>query len=157
MAKVYLLLGTDLGNKETNLQEAVSLLEQKAGKVVQLSSVYESEAWGFESKTTFYNQAVCIETDLQPEQLLEVCLAIETELGRERTGGGYQSRIIDIDILLYGTVRIETDHLTIPHPKLPNRLFALLPLVEINTADVIETMIADCNDEIIPRLLQRAL
>ncbi len=126
----YLLLGTNLGNKKLNLQQALSLLEQDAGPVVKASACYETLPWGVTEQPTFWNRVLCIQTTLSPVQLLPAIHVIEQALGRERRSR-WTERIIDIDILYYDTVILETDNLVIPHPQLQNRRFTLIPLVEI--------------------------
>ena len=115
-------------------------MEERIGRVVGSSSQRESEAWGFEAAEPFLNQAFAFETTLPAEQVLETLLDIERELGRNREseyqqkilrGEVYASRIIDLDILLYGEERIVTPHLQIPHPRLLQREFALAPLEEL--------------------------
>ena len=103
MAKVYVGLGTNLGNKEENLRTAVYLINRKIGKVISLSSFYETAAWGFVSEHTFLNAAACIETTLSPTDILHFTQEIEREMGRKQKSvqGVYSDRPIDIDILLY--------------------------------------------------------
>lgn len=133
MAKVYLGLGTNLGNKEANLHTAITLITQKIGKVLSLSSFYETTAWGFTSEHTFLNAAACIETRLTPLEILHLTQHIEQELGRTKksTDGGYSDRSIDIDILLYDNLILHTPELTIPHPLMTERSFVMEPLTEI--------------------------
>jgi 2-amino-4-hydroxy-6-hydroxymethyldihydropteridine diphosphokinase len=115
------------------LHDARTLLATQAGVIVVQSDCYESEPWGFEAATWFINQAVQIETRLTPEQLLHTIQDIEQQLGRVRTApsGVYTSRPIDIDILFYDNDVVHTPALTIPHPLLHRRHFALLPLCDI--------------------------
>lgn len=132
MAKAFLGLGTNLGNKEENIQTAVNLLQERAGKITALSDRIETEPWGFQSKETFLNAAVAIETALSPRELLEVTQAIEREMGRTtKSNGTYEDRIIDIDILFYDQQVVKEKGLKIPHPLLQERLFVLTPLAEI--------------------------
>lgn len=133
MAKVYVGLGTNLGNKEENLRTAVRLLNQKIGKVISLSSFYETAAWGFVSEHTFLNAAACIETKQTPAEILQHTQCIEQELGRIRKSvkGVYTDRPIDIDILLYDNLVLQTSTLTIPHPLMTDRRFVMEPLAEI--------------------------
>ena len=122
-----------MGNRMAMLHDARALLSAQAGAVVEQSDYYESEPWGFESATWFINQALRIDTPLTPEQLLHTVQHIEQQLGRIRTvpSGVYTSRPIDIDILFYDNNVIHTPALTIPHPLLHQRRFALLPLCDI--------------------------
>jgi len=128
---VYLSIGSNLGNKLINLQEAVFLLKEKTGPISAISKVYRSAAWGFESDD-FLNACIAINTTKTPQEVLATVLAIETQLGRERsTEKGYQARTIDIDIIYYGKEIIATTDLIIPHPNLQKRQFVLRPLVDI--------------------------
>ena len=129
---VYLSLGSNLGNRERLLIEAVNRLEKEAGSVFARSSFYETEPWGFVSEYLFLNAVVGIETELGPFALLEACKRIEHEMGRRQIEGeDYNDRPIDIDLLLYGTDEIKTPRLEVPHPKLHLRRFVLEPLLEI--------------------------
>lgn len=133
MQKVYLGIGTNLGNRENNLKEALNMIEAHAGKVRSVSCVYETEPWGFQSDNSFLNIVAEISTSLSPFELLGRLLMIELFIGRVREGeeDGYKSRIIDLDILFYGDEIMETKALTIPHPLLHKRGFVLVPLLEI--------------------------
>lgn len=114
------------------IKRATSMVEDDAGKVIQLSSVYESEAWGFKADKKFLNQLILIETPLLPNELLARILRIEEKLGRKRNmNERYQSRLIDIDILYFNNAIIDLPELTIPHPRMHERRFAMAPLVEI--------------------------
>ena len=126
----YLSLGSNLGDRIDNLEMAVSLIGRKIGHVVAKSDVIETEPWGFESDNRFLNQAIAVETSLEPEQLLEATQAIEKECGRsgKSIGGNYSDRVIDIDILLMDQLTMSTDRLTIPHPLMTKRRFVLEPL-----------------------------
>lgn len=132
MSIAYLLSGSNQGDRSGNLQKAVSYLRSLAGVVSTCSPVFESPAWGFEHPTPFLNQALELHTELPPLDLLKVILGIEKKCGRIRTGsGGYEARTLDIDILLYDQVVLDIAELTIPHPRLHLRRFALLPLSSI--------------------------
>ena len=130
--KVYLGLGTNLGDKAANLQAAVKLINEKIGKVTSLSSFYETEPWGFDSKHSFLNAAAEVETVLSPAEVLHLTQYIERELGRTKksSGGVYSDRLIDIDILLYDQLIIHTPELTLPHPLMTKRDFVMMPQVE---------------------------
>src|SRR4051812_34971571 len=130
MNKAYLLTGGNLGNRLNNLIEASKLTEQSCGKIVRQSAIYKTAAWGFTDQPNFYNQALEIQTELSPKQLMETLLVIEGQMGRKRDVK-LGPRIIDIDILLFNNVIIHQLHLTIPHPRLHERRFALTPLTEI--------------------------
>ena len=131
--RLYLSLGTNLGNKEENLTRAIEHLSLVLGKCVSQSSFIETAPWGFESENSFLNCAVAFDTHLAPLELLDATERIEHELGRmyKSHGGHYSDRIIDIDILLYGNEIIESDRLTIPHPLMHKRDFVLQPMAEI--------------------------
>ena len=130
MIDVFLLLGSNLGDREKYLQKAIDLIETEIGSLRQKSSVYETEAWGKTDEPNYLNQVVCAGTELPVRQVLEKVLQIETSMGRVREEK-WGSRIIDIDILFYGQDIIKEPGLIIPHPELHNRLFTLAPLNEI--------------------------
>lgn len=130
MQEVYLLLGSNLGNREYYISEAVNLINQHAGKVSRRSSYYETASWGKTDQPHFINQAVYLQTKLTPEQLLITILDIEKHFGRKRVIK-WGSRTIDIDILFYADRIIMQPDLVIPHPYLHERAFALFPLAEI--------------------------
>jgi 2-amino-4-hydroxy-6-hydroxymethyldihydropteridine diphosphokinase len=130
MNTAYLLIGGNLGDRAAYLAEAVKQISARCGRVTSTSSLYETAAWGNTNQPAFYNQAISVETILEPEILLERLLAIEIEMGRVRTEK-YGPRTIDLDILMIDDRILDTPTLTIPHPQLQNRRFALLPLVEI--------------------------
>ena len=134
MSVVYLGIGTNLGDKEDNLRFALENIEEQIGKIISCSVPYASDAWGFESKNSFLNIVVSIETKLAPFDLLDVTQKIEKLMGREKKSvdGVYSDRIIDIDILLYDNIKMNTDRLILPHPGLKDRLFFQIPLKEIN-------------------------
>ena len=126
----YLLLGSNLGDRETNLGLARSLIGNSVGIILQSSKIYESAAWGKEDQPDFLNQVIKIQTTLNPHALLEKLIWAETSLGRLREIK-WGERIIDIDILFYENEIVEDKALTIPHPGIPKRRFTLLPLNEI--------------------------
>jgi len=129
----YLLLGSNLGDRFALLQRAKEEISSGIGNITRESSVYESEPWGFQSEQRFLNLVIRIETKCRPSQLLSEILRIENKLGRFRAvDQGYESRRIDIDILFYNDEIISEDKLTIPHPKIPERMFTLLPLSELD-------------------------
>ena len=131
--RIYLGLGTNLGNKIENLTRAIEALSLALGTCKAQSSFLETEPWGFESDNGFLNCVVAFDTELTPLELLDTTERIERELGRtvKSTGGNYHDRLIDIDILLYGNTVIESERLTIPHPLMHLRDFVLMPLAEI--------------------------
>lgn len=128
-----LLLGGNLGRRRRMLASARKQLGLQAGRVLQESSLYETEPWGFEAGQNFLNQVVVVETEHTPRKLLEVMQGIEKDLGRQAAdpGGGYSSRVIDIDILFYERQVIDTPSLQVPHPQLHKRRFTLEPLCEV--------------------------
>lgn len=130
MNTAYLLIGGNLGDRAAYLAEAVNQISARCGRVTNTSSLYETAAWGNTNQPAFYNQAICVETILEPETLLERLLTIEIEMGRVREEK-YGPRTIDLDILMIDDKVLDTPTLTIPHPQLQNRRFALLPLIEI--------------------------
>ncbi len=130
MNKAYLLTGGNLGNRLNNLSEARKLIEQYCGKIDVQSSIYETAAWGFKDQPDFYNQALEIATELSSTELMKTILMIEEKMGRKREIK-MGPRIIDIDILLFNDEIIHQSHLTIPHERLHERRFALMPLAEI--------------------------
>ena len=131
--RVFLGLGTNLGNKIENLTRAIEALSLALGTCKAQSSFLETEPWGFESDNGFLNCVVAFDTELTSTELLDTTERIERELGRtvKSTGGNYHDRLIDIDILLYGNTVIESERLTIPHPLMHLRDFVLAPLAEI--------------------------
>lgn len=131
MIKLYLLLGGNLGNKQQVFADTRARLEKQVGIISASSAIYETEPWGFESEDLFWNQALELETDLSPEDVLAQTQLIEKELGRIRKEKQYDSRVIDIDILFFDDHIIKTGNLTVPHPRIQERKFALVPLCEI--------------------------
>jgi 2-amino-4-hydroxy-6-hydroxymethyldihydropteridine diphosphokinase len=131
MIKLYLLLGGNLGNKQQVFADARTRLEKQVGFISAQSAIYETEPWGFESEDLFWNQALKLKTDLSPEDVLAQTQLIEKELGRIRKEKQYDSRVIDIDILFFGDQVVKTGNLTVPHPRIQERKFALVPLCEI--------------------------
>ena len=131
--RIYLGLGTNLGDRQENLTRAIEALSLALGTCKALSSFMETEPWGFESENGFLNCVVAFDTELTPTELLDTTERIERELGRtvKSTCGNYHDRLIDIDILLYGNTVIESERLTIPHPLMHLRDFVLKPLAEI--------------------------
>ena len=126
----YLLLGSNLGNRAALLAAARQELATTAGELVAESGLYETAAWGREDQPAFLNQALALRTRLRPEALLAACQAAEQHAGRQRLEH-WGSRTLDVDILLFGEEIIDTPTLVVPHPRLPERRFALVPLAEI--------------------------
>lgn len=152
MNTVYLSLGSNQGDSLRLLQTAVDDIRKDIGRVVKVSSVYQTAAWGVEDQPDFLNIALCLQTELPAQQTLEAIHHIETELGRERKIHWGQ-RTIDIDILLYNNEVINTPTLTIPHVRMQERRFVLVPLNEIAPETIhpvynttIAQLLADCKD-----------
>ncbi len=128
--KVFLGLGSNLGNREENLLMAQKLIEEKVGKVRSKSSIYETAAWGITEQNAFLNQVLEIETVFSPSAVLHLLLKIEKDMGRIREIK-WGERSIDIDVLYFNNVILSTENLVVPHPFIPERKFVLVPLCEI--------------------------
>ena len=130
---VYFSLGSNLGNKRENLNKAIKLMEEQIGVLVRQSAFLATEPWGFQSDNSFVNAAICMETELDPFEVLVKTQEIEREMGRtmKSTNGEYHDRIIDIDILLYDDLTVDEPDLKIPHPLMRQRPFVMEPLREI--------------------------
>ena len=148
----YLLLGSNMGDRESYLQRARLLIEEKTGTILKTSGIYETAPWGIEIQPSFLNQVLVLETALSPESLMQSLLAIENSMGRirEKKMG---PRTIDIDILFYDDLVYQSASLVVPHPHLHLRRFVLLPLSEINAskqhpqlAQTIEQLLNNCKD-----------
>jgi 2-amino-4-hydroxy-6-hydroxymethyldihydropteridine diphosphokinase len=153
METAYLLLGTNEGVREKNLQKAKELIEKECGKIIRCSSVYETEAWGLKEQNSFLNEAVCISTSLAPATLLASLKYIETEVGRTQTVK-WGPRVIDIDILFYGNEVVAEVNLKVPHAFITERRFTLVPLNEIAAEFVhpvlkktMNELLKECKDE----------
>ena len=130
---VYLGLGTNLGDKEGNIREAIRRIGELIGEVDRQSTFLVTEPWGFESENTFVNAAIRCITSLSPFEILNITQDIERAMGRtlKSVDGQYHDRIIDIDILIYDDLHITTPQLTLPHPLMKERDFVMNPLKEI--------------------------
>lgn len=130
---VYLGLGTNLGDKEGNIGEAVRRIGELIGTVECQSTLLVSEPWGFESENTFVNAAIRCSTELEPMEVLVRTQEIERAMGRTQKSvdGQYHDRIIDIDILMYDDLHIDTKTLKLPHPLMNERDFVMIPLEEV--------------------------
>ncbi len=141
--KVYLGLGTNLGDKEKNIAKAIENIGELVGDVVRQSALYGTKPWGFTSENDFINAAVCVETTLSPQEVLKITQQIEQGMGRKvkSENGEYHDRIIDIDILLYGEEHIESPSLVVPHPLIMQRDFVVKPLSEIADMEKVKKII----------------
>lgn len=152
MSIAYLLLGGNEGDRIDWLNKAIASIEANCGTIIERSAIYETAAWGIEDQPAFLNMALSISTELSPEELLYNINKIEAELGRQRQVKWGQ-RTLDIDILFYDDKVITSQRLTIPHPEMQNRRFALEPLKDIAPGFIhpklnktVSQMLADCED-----------
>ncbi|PQJ69321.1 2-amino-4-hydroxy-6-hydroxymethyldihydropteridine diphosphokinase [Polaribacter butkevichii] len=149
----YLSLGTNQGNKIENLQNAINLIDDGIGVIQKISSIYKTPSWGFDGDD-FFNICIKISTNLQPEALMSSLLKIENDLGRQRSSKeGYQNRNIDIDILLYDNDILFSKTLIVPHSKMLQRKFVMIPLAEVAPTVIhptekkqIDDCLQNCND-----------
>ncbi|MGE6219601.1 2-amino-4-hydroxy-6-hydroxymethyldihydropteridine diphosphokinase [Nubsella zeaxanthinifaciens] len=149
--EAYLLLGTNMGDRNSNLQQAIALIESEIGNVIAASSVYETAPWGKTDQPGFLNQAVGVQTALQPLELLQVMLDIEKKMGRVRLEK-WGERLIDIDLIFYGEDTIlNNEELSLPHPEMHKRRFVLEPLNEI-AADYIHPVFKEKVSSILTNL-----
>lgn len=151
---IFLLLGSNEGDRVANLAEAERRIARDAGSVAARSSLYKTAAWGVEDQPEFYNQVLEIRSAHSAEQLLDILLGIEQSMGRRRLQK-WGPRIIDIDILFYGQEIRDTAGLTLPHPGIPSRRFTLVPLAEIAPGFVhpllkkdVRTLLSECTDSL---------
>ena len=151
---VFLGLGSNLGERESYLNNAVGLIGTSIGFISEKSGIYETEPWGFQSENNFLNMVIKVHTELKPGDLLKKIQGIEDKLGRVRNAKQYASRTIDIDILFYANRVIEKPELTIPHPLIQDRRFVLVPLCEIAPLMIhpvlsrtFEDLLLSCRDE----------
>jgi len=131
MHTVYLSIGSNIGDRKTHLSRAIEMIAHRIGSIVKESRIYETAAWGLEDQPVFYNQIVQIKSEQKPSEILSKINKIEEEIGRIRNSK-WASRKIDIDILFYDDIILETEDLAIPHPYLQDRNFVLVPFLEIN-------------------------
>ena len=132
-------LGSNIGNKVFNIKKAINYIS-KSVEVKRISNYYETEPWGYESKNSFVNAGIIIETIFSPEDLLAFLKQIEKKMGRQKTMDGYQDRIIDLDILTFGHVTLSTTNLVIPHPKIAERKFSIVILKDLFFDEVIPSL-----------------
>ena len=154
MKNVFLSLGGNIGNRFKNLAQARDLIAKEVGKIKATSEIYETKAWGVENQPDFLNQVVQITTTLSPYKVLDKVLAIEHKMGRVREQKWF-ARNIDIDVLFYDQVIIESKNLILPHPHISNRNFVLGPLKDIAPDFIhpvlqksIRQLFLDCTDEL---------
>tara|TARA_B100000676_G_C17664437_1_gene623102 strand:- start:69 stop:554 length:486 start_codon:yes stop_codon:yes gene_type:complete len=152
MHKIYLQLGTNLGDKRQNLIKAFRFIKNEIGVILLHSKIYKSESWGVDSQNLYLNQVLLVESSLTPQELLKKTQSIEIRMGRVRKEK-WEDRIIDIDILFYDNILINSKHLRIPHKHIENRLFVLKPLCDIASRFVhpvygssIRDMLMNCVD-----------
>jgi 2-amino-4-hydroxy-6-hydroxymethyldihydropteridine diphosphokinase len=152
MPNCFLSLGANLGDRKAVLDSALHAISDVCGQLVSVSDVYETAPWGVIDQPLYLNIAILVQTNLSANLLLEKCQNIENSFGRERTER-WGSRTLDIDILFYDDLVMETEFLTLPHPRLAERKFVLVPLVEIAPDFVhpilgvsIVTLLDSCND-----------
>ena len=129
--QIYLCIGGNLGEREANLEEALTFIDINFGDVLAVSSIYESEPWGMSDVPNFLNQVVLIQSELSNDQLLSEIAELEEFFGRERSSEGYVSREMDIDVLFIGDEIVDTEAFKVPHPRMAERRFVLEPLAEI--------------------------
>jgi 2-amino-4-hydroxy-6-hydroxymethyldihydropteridine diphosphokinase len=130
--KVYLGLGTNLGDKVQNLKDAISRISDAVGRILRQSSFIETEPWGFESSNRFLNAVILCETEKTPREVLLLTQQIERDMGRtQKSVVNYADRPIDIDILLYDNLTVDEPDLKIPHPLMCQRDFVMIPLEEV--------------------------
>lgn len=161
METVYLCLGGNIGDTLNYFQNAVAMIGRRIGSVVSQSAVYQSEPWGFNAEQMFLNQVVVAETELEPHAVLELCLQIEAELGRTRSGNGYEPRTIDIDIIFFGHQIVSQPDLQVPHPLMHQRNFVLRPLCDVAADFVhpffrktVHQILAECDDNAMVKQLK---
>ena len=154
MAEVYILLGGNVGDKSNIFEETRKQIGERIGPITKLSSVYVTEPWGFKSEL-FWNQALVTETELLPHEVLKQTQTIEINMGRIIKSGHYIARVMDIDLLFYNDLQLNTPDLTLPHPKMAERKFVLVPLNEIApdkrhpiSGLKIQEMLLKCTDQL---------
>ncbi len=131
--RAYVGVGANLGNREETIARALEVLREQDGiEIVAVSTLRETEPVGFLEQPSFLNGAVAVETQLSPRELLNRLLAVERALGRRRDGPRFGPRTIDLDLLVYGSDEVSEPGLTVPHPRLAERRFALEPLAELD-------------------------
>lgn len=154
--EVILSLGSNIGDRKENLEQAIAEIEQMFNSHVECSPTYQSEAWGFEANELFLNCCAVFKTDLSPNEVLNLTQSIELKLGRVKKSknNNYESRLIDLDILYFNSQILKSEKLTIPHPLIYFRMFVVKPLSDIRPLFVdpiknmtIQQLLIDCNDD----------
>ena len=130
MSKIYLSIGSNKGNRYSQIKEALKLIREDLGEIISISKIYETKSWGFESEK-FLNLCIAIKSELSPDKLLFSINSIEKKIGRKRDSKKVNAREMDIDIIFYSNKTVNQKELIIPHPKLQLRNFVLVPLSEI--------------------------
>lgn len=162
MNKVYFLIGGNIGDRKLILSKTIISIGENIGEVINTSAIYETEPWGFSHEQNFLNQVVVINTTKEPFEVLNALQKIEQELGRVRKKNRYSARTIDIDILFYNNLCINSsEELIIPHPRMQERMFALMPLCEIafdlvhpKLNKTIAQLMDVCKDKLLVKKLQ---
>lgn len=155
MAIIYIGIGSNEGDRLSIFKNALLQLKRNLGIFMHSSSIYETEPWGFESSQSFYNAAFQFETEHSAQEVMNMLKFLENQAGRTRTGeAGYQNRTLDLDLLYYGDLLINEPDLIVPHPRIGQRLFVLLPLAEIDEdwldpqqQKTVKELIVSCADE----------
>lgn len=163
MNEIYLGIGGNLGDRLKNISTAIGLISKKVAVPQKISSIYLTEPWGFFHKKYFANAVLMLRSNKPAEEIFKIVSGIEIEMKRQRNGTGYQGRTMDIDILFYGSDIIATDTLIVPHPKVSERLFVLLPMAEIAAQfehpllkkNIME-LLHECDDKCKIRILKNA-
>jgi len=155
MNTLVLSTGSNLGDRKEILESARAEIGQCLGNISKCSGIYESASWGYESKNHFYNQCLVVKTDKDLGDCFALILEIEEKFGRERLEAVYQDRNLDIDILFYNEIIMDTEHMQVPHPRLHMRKFVLIPLAEIHPEmlhpvfrKTIRELLEDCEDTV---------
>ncbi len=154
MNQIVLHLGSNIGKREENLSKAIEHIKNRIGRIVKLSNIYQTAAWGMEDQADFYNQAILVQSVHSPIHVLNCIGTIEEQMGRERIIK-WGARLIDIDIIFFGERCIDIPRLVIPHPYMQSRRFVLIPLLEIIPDWVhpilekdIRTLLSICEDQL---------
>lgn len=149
MNKVYISLGSNIGDRKFNINKAVKLVAEKVGKVLKVANIIETTAYGYENQADFLNTAICVQTNIEPYELLLILKDIEKEVGRKPTFR-WGPRVVDLDIILYGDLVYSNSDLIIPHKDYKNRKFVLEPLLELDS-----TLIDPVSNESLVDILER--